>query len=70
LLGVAIVLLARAGFASGQESTTGSIAGQVVDDQGAPIPGATITIGSDRGDQSLVSDASGRFFAPYLIPGP
>jgi hypothetical protein len=68
-LSIAILLLTGAGAVSGQESTTGSVAGFVVDDQGAAIPGATITITSDRGAQSLVSDASGRFFAPYLVPG-
>jgi hypothetical protein len=68
LLSIAFLLLA-AGSASAQETTTGSITGQVVDDQGAAVPGATITITSDRGSQSLVSDQDGRYFAPYLIPG-
>lgn len=69
LLSVAIALLAGPGSARGQESTTGSIAGIVVDGEGVAIPGATVTITSERGTQALVSDEGGRFFAPYLVPG-
>ncbi len=58
-----------AGFATAQETTSGSIAGEVVDAQGAPIPGATVTVTSDQGSKSIVSDSNGRFFAPYLTPG-
>jgi hypothetical protein len=64
-----ILSIAAAGLVSAQESTTGSIAGTVVDGQGGTLPGATITITSDRGRESLTSDATGRFFAPYLVPG-
>jgi hypothetical protein len=66
---VAIALLAAAGSARGQESTTGSITGVVVDGEGAAIPGATVTITSDRGTRAVVSDVAGRFLAPYLVPG-
>lgn len=69
MLSIAIALLAGPGSARAQEATTGSIAGIVVDGEGAAIPGAAITITSDRGSQALVSDGSGRFFAPYLVPG-
>jgi Carboxypeptidase regulatory-like domain/TonB-dependent Receptor Plug Domain len=61
--------LAAAGLAGAQETTSGSLAGQVVDAQGAPIPGATITITSDRGAKNVLSDSTGHFFAPYLTPG-
>jgi len=64
-----VTILASFGVASAQETTTGSITGEVVDAQGAPVPGATVTIFSPQGAKSFVSDGNGRFFAPYLTPG-
>jgi len=52
-----------------QQTTTGSIAGRVVDAQNLPIPGATVTIVSPQGDRTFTTDSDGRFFAPYLTPG-
>jgi hypothetical protein len=65
------LLLAAASFglASAQETTSGSIAGTVVDAQGVPVPGANVTITSAQGPRTMVTDAAGRFFAPYLTPG-
>jgi hypothetical protein len=62
-------LLALVGVAAAQETTTGSIQGTVVDPQGAPVPGAAVTVTSPQGAKSFVTDASGRFFAPFLVPG-
>ncbi len=64
-----LLVLATFGLASAQESTTGSLAGTVVDAQGAPVPGATVTITSPEGPKTIVTDANGKFFAPYLTPG-
>ncbi|HET7294940.1 MAG TPA: TonB-dependent receptor [Vicinamibacteria bacterium] len=64
-----VALLACAGLASAQETTSGSIAGQVLDTQGAAMPGATVTITSAQGTKTYVTDANGRFFAPFLTPG-
>lgn len=64
-----LVLLIGATLAAAQETTTGSIAGQVVDAQGAPVPGATVTLTSNQGSKTFVTDNQGRFFAPYLTPG-
>jgi hypothetical protein len=50
-------------------TTTGSIGGQVVDQQGLPLPGATVTITSGQGSQTFVTDNQGRFNAPFLTPG-
>ncbi len=58
-----LLVLAVAGGAAAQETTTGSITGQVADVQGSPIPGATVTLTSTQGMKSLTTDASGRFFA-------
>ena len=64
-----LLLLASFGIASAQESTSGSLTGEVTDAQGAPVPGATVTVTSGQGSKSTVTDAEGRFFVPYLTPG-
>lgn len=66
---VVAALLALAPLAFGQ--TTGSIQGQVVDDQGAPLPGVTVTASSPslQGQQVSVTDAGGAFRFPALPPG-
>jgi len=65
----ALAVLALAGFARAQETTTGSIAGDVVDTQGAALPGATVTLTSAQGSKSFPTDSNGRFYAPFLTPG-
>ncbi|MCS7313012.1 MAG: TonB-dependent receptor, partial [Acidobacteria bacterium] len=59
------------GVAWAQEGvTTGSIFGKVVDPQGAPLPGATVTATSETGvKRSAVTDANGEFSIPFLTPG-
>ena len=69
LIWALLLVVASFGLASAQETTSGSITGKVVDAQGAPVPGATVTITTNQGPKTLVSDANGRFFAPYLAPG-
>ncbi|MBY0496136.1 MAG: TonB-dependent receptor [Cyanobacteria bacterium] len=52
--------------------TTGSITGVVTDSSGAVLPGATITLTSDRligGPQTQVSDTSGAYRFDRLVPG-
>jgi len=66
---VAILVLAGAGFAVAQETTTGTIFGRVTDEQGGVIPGATVTVVSDQGEKVAVTDSNGRFSVPYLTPG-
>jgi outer membrane receptor protein involved in Fe transport len=65
----ALVLAALAAPAAAQETTTGSIGGQVTDQQGGVLPGATVTVTAAQGTQEFVTDAQGRFFAPFLTPG-
>lgn len=68
---VAIIICALAATAAlAQETTTGSIAGRVVDAQGLVLPGATVEIRSGQGTKSFVTDDAGRFVAPFLVPGP
>jgi hypothetical protein len=69
-LGGAFALaIAGASSALAQEATTGTITGQVVDAQGLAIPGATVTVTSPQGRKTFVTDAEGRFHAPFLTPG-
>src|SRR5918992_480499 len=63
-----VFALAASGFAVAQE-TTGSLAGQVVDQQGLGVPGATVTVIGPQGATSFVTDAEGRYVAPFLTPG-
>jgi outer membrane receptor protein involved in Fe transport len=63
-----VAALALTGVASAQE-TTGTLTGKLVDAQGLAVPGATITVTGPQGSKSFVSDAEGRFQAPFLTPG-
>jgi hypothetical protein len=69
LIWAVALVLATFGMAQAQETTGGSITGEVVDAQGAPVPGATVTVTSPQGPKTFVTDSNGRFFAPYLTPG-
>lgn len=55
-----------------QTATTGSINGLVSDPTGAAVPGATILVRDtlDGATINLVSNAEGRFTAPFLKPDP
>ena len=52
------------------QTATGSISGVVEDESGAVIPGVNVTVTNvDTGiSRSLLTDASGRYHAPTLIP--
>ena len=53
------------------QTTRGDIQGRIADDQGAALPGVTVTIASDSliGAQSTVSDANGAYKFLVLPPG-
>jgi hypothetical protein len=65
----AVCVLLSAVLAGAQETTTGSIAGRVVDAQGLVVPGATVTVTTPQGPRSFTTDSGGAFFAPFLTPG-
>lgn len=67
---LAAALLMAATPSSAQHATTGAVAGKVLATDGRPLAGATVTIAGDQGTAVLVSDADGRFLAPYVAPGP
>ena len=66
---VTVCILLTAALAQGQETTTGSIAGRVVDAQGLALPGATVTVTTPQGPREFTTDSEGAFFAPFLTPG-
>jgi hypothetical protein len=65
---IVMALLVLSGVASAQD-TTGTLTGRLVDTQGLAVPGATVTVTGPQGARSFVSDAEGRFSAPFLTPG-
>jgi len=65
----AVVLLLAGRAARADQATTGSIWGRVTDVAAAPLPGARVTITSVEGSRAYVTEADGKFFAPYLTPG-
>ena len=52
-----------------QQSTTGSIEGRVLDQAGAAVAGAKVTITGARGSTEVVTDESGLFEVRNLDPG-
>src|SRR5579872_6119662 len=70
VLSIILAAFAVSSFAFGQV-TSGTVAGSVVDAQGARVAGATIVLTSEsRGTRlaPVVTNTSGDFVAPDLIP--
>ena len=70
LLSIALLSIFRL-TALAQSSTSGTIAGQITDQQGAAVPGADIKITNPKTNTTLrtVSNATGRFILPNVNPG-
>jgi outer membrane receptor protein involved in Fe transport len=70
MLALAFLIFSFGGAAMAQD-VTGSIRGVVVDQQGAVVPGATVTAKSQTTgvDRATTSDASGAFSMTKLTPG-
>ncbi len=68
--GVMVVLLvALAAPGAYAQSLTGSIAGTIRDEQGAVLPGVTVTLTGRTGSQQTVTAAGGEYRFPGLEPG-
>src|SRR5450756_680446 len=65
LLSLALLVAATAAWAG----ETGSISGFVKDGTGAPVPGATVKITGAQAPRDTVTNASGAFKFPVLLPG-
>jgi hypothetical protein len=70
LLVVAMIVCATAGLAA-QGNPTGTVRGQVVDPEGLPVPGVTVTASSPalQGTRTVVTSNNGDFIIPFLPPG-
>ncbi len=72
-LGVLLCVLALLGASTTfAQVTTGTLKGQVADNEGKPLPGVTVTITSDAligGSQVAVTDENGKFVFRLLPPG-
>ena len=55
--------------ASAQVATTGNITGTVTDQNGAAVPGASVTVTGPLGEKTTITDGNGMFRVDALIPG-
>jgi outer membrane receptor protein involved in Fe transport len=72
LIGVALVTLLLASLPASAQTTSGRMLGQVVDPNGEPLPGVTVTVASTAimgGTRTAVSGESGAFRFAALPPG-
>jgi len=71
ILAVIMLGLLLSPLLSSQEMQTGSIRGKVVEDNGQPLPGVSITISGPKllGTVNVMARAEGMFRASYLTPG-
>ena len=67
---LAAVLLAAVPLRA-QTNPTGTISGKVVDQEGLPVPGATVTVQSPamQGSRSATTSANGDYIIPFLPAG-
>ena len=68
-LSILLLLSFFAGVALADSPQNGTIDGTVVDASGTALPGVTVTLGSERGDKSTVTDEAGKFLFGLLPPG-
>ena len=66
---VVVLLLALVASGAYAQTLTGSIAGTIKDEQGAVLPGVTVTLTGRTGSQQTVTDAAGEYRFPGLEPG-
>ncbi|MFQ6037668.1 MAG: carboxypeptidase regulatory-like domain-containing protein [Candidatus Aminicenantales bacterium] len=54
-----------------QSKETGAIVGRVMDEDGSPLPGVTVTLTSPRlmGERTAITDSEGQYRFPALPPG-
>ena len=69
LIAACLLAIMVAAIPAGAQTQTGTVEGKVTDQQGAVVPGATVTLTGPRGDQTVVSDAEGVYRFVGVIPG-
>lgn len=72
LLLASLVPLAVLVAPDAEAATTGAVRGQVLDDQGLPVPNATVVITGENiaGERTVTTDGNGEFRTLGLPPGP
>jgi hypothetical protein len=68
IVAVAALVLLVAGGAAFAQLQTGNLYGTVVDEQGSPLPGVTVTVSGQGAPQVQVTDAQGKFHFPGMSP--
>ncbi len=66
---VGLLLMIVPAVVVAQHVTTGSLAGQIIDESSNPLPGATVIATSNQGARTTQTDSKGRFLIPHLTPG-
>lgn len=69
LLGALLLALAAGGTEALAQSLTGTVTGSVTDEQGAVLPGVTVTLTGRQGSQTAVTDERGVYRFVGLEPG-
>jgi Carboxypeptidase regulatory-like domain len=66
-----LLLICLAAFASGAVSAqqTGNLSGSISDENGAGLPGATVTLTGAAGPARQVTNGTGQFLVQGLAPG-
>src|SRR4051794_27064361 len=65
----ALLLAATVAMPALGQTLTGSITGTVKDEQGAVLPGVTVTLAGKQGSQTQVTDSAGAYRFPALEVG-
>ncbi|HSE39377.1 MAG TPA: TonB-dependent receptor [Acidobacteriota bacterium] len=69
LLALSILLCQELLLAQGIGITTGTLAGEAVDESGRPLPGVIISAYGVEGTKTTSTDVKGKYIFPYLTPG-
>src|ERR1043166_301093 len=56
-------------FAQGLGTTTGTLSGNIQDQNGTPLPGVLVTATGPSGSKTATADVNGAFIFPYMTPG-
>src|SRR5438128_2154081 len=65
----AMLLLAAVAAPARAQTLTGTISGVIKDEQGAVLPGVTVTLAGKQGSRTTVTDTSGLYRFPGLESG-
>ncbi len=71
LISLLAFLLILSPLVFSQSKETGAIVGSVIDEEGTPLPGVTVTLTSPNlmGEKSAITDVEGQYRFPALPPG-